>query len=103
MIFWRRKGGGTYEYGCGILSDISNVSLTGKMSNVSSNWLSNIWTMNVVSNSIETVTLTFTATSDTVYWVWNMGNVSDGTIATVSLDVEKFSASHKNGGSVDYL
>lgn len=95
--------GGTYDYGCGILADVSSVSLTGKMSGVSSSWLSNTWTMNVVSNKTETVTLTFTANSDTVCWVWNMANVSDGTIATVNLDVEKFSATHKNGGSIGYL
>lgn len=95
--------GGTYDYGCGILADISNASLAAKMSGVSSNWLSNIWTMNVVSNSTETVTLTFTANSDTVYWVWNMANVSDGTVATINLDVEKFNAKHKNGGNISYL
>lgn len=94
---------GTYEYGCGILSDISKAVLASKMSGVSSSWLSNTWTMNVVSNSTETVTLTFTANSDTVYWVWNMANVSDATIATIILDIEKFSATHKNGGSIVYL
>lgn len=95
--------GGTYEYGCGVLADISKASPSSKMSNITSSWLSNTWTMNVVSNKTETVTLTFTAPSDTVYWVWNMGNVSDGTIATISLDVEKFNATHKNGGSIAYL
>lgn len=94
---------GTYDYGCGILADISTASLAAKMSGVSSNWLSNTWTMNVVSNSTETVTLTFTATGSTAYWVWNMANVSDGTIATINLDVEKFNAKHKNGGSINYL
>lgn len=95
--------GGTYDYGCGILVDVSKASLAAKMSGVSSSWLSNTWIMNVVSNSTETVTLTFTAPSDTVYWVWNMANVSDGTIATINLDVEGFSATHKNGGSINYL
>lgn len=95
--------GGTYEYGCGIVADISKCVLASKMSGVTSNWLSNTWTMNVVSNSTETVTLTFTATSDTAYWVWNMANVSDGTVATIDLDVEKFNAKHKNGGEINYL
>lgn len=95
--------GGTYDYGCGILSDVSNIALTGKMNNVSPNWLSNTWTMNTVSNSTETVTLTFTATGSTVYWAWNMSNVSDSVLATITIDVEKFSASHKNGGSINYL
>lgn len=95
--------GGTYDYGCGILADISNASLAAKMGGVSSSWLSNTWTMNTVSNRVETVTLTFTAPSSTVYWVWNMANVSDAVIATINLDVEKFSAAHKNGGSIDYL
>lgn len=95
--------GGTYEYGCGILNDISKAVLASKMNGISSSWLSNTWTMNVVSNSIETVTLTFTATSDTVYWIWNMANVSDNTIANITLDVENFSAKHKNGGNINYL
>lgn len=94
---------GTYEYGCGILEDISKTSLAAKMSGITSSWLSNTWTMNVVSNSVENVTLTFTATSDTAYWIWNMANVSDTVIATINLDVEKFNASHENGGNISYL
>ena len=95
--------GGTYEYGCGIVADISKLSLAAKMSGVTSSWLSNTWIMNTVSNSTETATLTFTATSNTAYWVWNMANVSDTTIATINLDVEEFNAQHKNGGSIAYL
>ena len=95
--------GGTYEYGCGILADVSKATLAAKMSGVSSNWMSNTWTMNVVSNSTETATLTFTANSDTVYWVWNRGNVSDTTVATIDLSVKQFSGKHKNGGTINYI
>ena len=94
--------GGTYEYGCGILADVSKAALSAKMSGVSSSWLSNTFVMNAVSGSTETVTLTFTATSETVYWVWNMANVSDTTLATIGLHVTGFSATH-NGNSIDYI
>lgn len=95
--------GGTYEYGCGILKDIQEAKLASKMSGISSAWLSNLWTMNVVSNSTESVTMTFTAPSETVYWVWNMANVSDGTIATIDLNVTAFSAAHSGGGTISYI
>lgn len=94
---------GTYDYGCGILSDISSASLASKMSGITSKWLSNTWIMNVVSNSTETVTLTFTASGDTAYWIWNMANVSDNTLATINLKIIGFEAVHKNGGSIVYL
>lgn len=94
--------GGTYEYGCGILSDLSTAVLTGKMANISSKWLSNLWTMNVVSNSTEQITLTFTADKETAYWIWNMANVQDTTIATIDLQLTNFKAKHKNGGEIVY-
>ena len=93
----------TYDYGCGILSDVSSAALANKMSGITSNWLSNTWTMNVISNSTESVTLTFTAISDTAYWIWNMANVSDGTIATIDLSITRFSAAHRNGGNIIYI
>jgi len=95
--------GGSYEYGCGILSDISNAAMASKMSGISTSWLSNTWTMNVVSNSTESVTLTFTADGNTAYWIWNMANVSDTTIATINLNVTGFSAKRGNTGNVSYI
>ena len=97
------SAGGTYDYGCGIVGNIDDVTIgKGIMATLSSKWISNTWITDK-SNISETFTLTFTATSDTAYWVWNMANVSDGVVATIDLDVEKFSASHKNGGSIAYL
>lgn len=95
--------GGTYDYGCGIVDSINDV-IIGKatMSTLSLKWISNTWITDK-SNALETFTLTFIPASDTVYWVWNMANVSDSVIATINLDVEKFSASHKNGGNINYL
>lgn len=95
--------GGTYDYGCGIVKSIDDVTI-GKatMSTLSSAWISNTWRTDA-TNSAETFTLTFTPSSDTVYWIWNMANVSDGIVATINLDVEKFNATHKNGGSISYI
>ena len=97
------SSGGTYDYGCGIVGNIDDV-IIGKptLSTLSSKWISNIWTT-TKSNTAETFTLTFTPTSNTAYWVWNMANVSDSVIATINIDVEGFSARHKNGGSIEYL
>lgn len=97
------SSGGTYDYGCGIVNSIDDVIL-GKatMSTLSSKWISNTWITDK-SKTTETFTLTFTPTSDTVYWIWNMANVSDSIIATIDIDVEKFTASHKNGGNISYL
>ena len=50
----------------------------------------------------ETVTLTFTPTTSTVYWVWNLANASDSTNCTISIDVTNFSARHAGGGSISY-
>ena len=95
--------GGTYEYGCGILADLSSAVLASKMSGISSKWLSNIWTINTVSGKEEKVTLTFTAPGDTVYWIQNMANVSDTVIANIDLNIEKIQATHKSGGTIDYI
>lgn len=95
--------GGTYDYGCGILKDITNASLSAKMSSVSSSWLSNTWTMNEISNSTESITLTFTANSETLYWVWNMGNVSDSVVATINLSITGLSVVHSSGGSITFI
>lgn len=88
--------GGTYDYGCGILNSPEDITLAAKMSNFSTKWISNTWTMNTVSNNIEKVTLTFTPTTDTVYWVWNMGNVSDSTIATITLNITNFNIKYNS-------
>ena len=95
--------GGTYDYGCGIVGSIDDVVI-GKatMSTLSSKWISNTWRTDA-TGTVETFTLTFTPSSDTAYWVWNMANVSDGVNATIEIDVAGFKASHKNGGSIDYL
>lgn len=84
---------GTYEYGCGIVSNLEDVQIASKMNTMTSKWLSNTWTMNIVSNSIEKPTLSFTPNSDTVYWIWNMANVSDAIIATITLNVIDFNVS----------
>lgn len=90
-----------YQYGCGIMNTAPTV-FGSYMSSISSSWASNTFVMTSVTGNTESVTLTFTATSDTAYWVWNMANCSDSNNCTIDIKVTKFSASHKNGGSITY-
>jgi len=92
-------GGTSYDYGCGIMNS-KPTKYTGKMNDLGT-WSSNQFVHSSVTNTTESVTLTFTATSDTAYWVWNLANVSDSTNCNITVDVTNFSAVH-SGGSVVY-
>lgn len=90
-----------YDYGCGIMNS-KPTKFGSYMSSISDTWASATFVMSSVTGNTETVTLTFTATGDTAYWVWNMANVSDNTNSTIDVKVTNFSAKHKNGGSITY-
>lgn len=94
--------GGTYDYGCGIMTqeNLNNYKLTGLISNAGT-WLSNTWRTDKL-DTVENITLTFTAPSDTVYLVWHLGNVSDGTIATINIGVIDLKLSF-NDSSIDFI
>lgn len=92
-----------YDYGFGIM-DAAPTSYGSFMENITGTdkkWISNTFVMPSVTGDTESVTLTFTATGSTAYWVWNMANVSDGTNATIDVRVTSFSANH-NGKSITY-
>lgn len=46
--------------------------------------------------------ITFTATSDTAYWIWNMSNASDSTNNTTKIRITDFHAVFASGGTVTY-
>lgn len=91
----------SYDYGCGIAS-AAPTTYGSRMKNLSSSWLSDTFVMSSVTGNTESVTFTFTANSDTVYWVWNMANCNDSKDCTIDVKVTKFSASHPDGSSEIY-
>lgn len=93
----------TYEYGFGIMNKVpTKYNSTMNTIGGTGDWISNTFVMRTVTGNTESVTLTFTATSDTAYWVWNMANCSDGTNCPIDVKVTKFSAKHSSGKSITY-
>jgi len=96
----------SYNYGFGIMNNKPEVygSSMDSLKNTEKNiiWISDKFVMPTVTNQTQSVTLTFTATGNTAYWVWNMANCSDSNNCTIDIKVTNFSASHKNGGTIIY-
>ena len=84
-----------YDYGCGIMNEVP--TKYGSYMDDLGTWASNIFIMSSVSGNTETVTLTFTATGNTAYWVWNLANASDSVNCTIDVKVIKLT-----GGGVTY-
>lgn len=91
----------SYHYGCGI-SSVEPNKYGSYMDSVGATWISTTQPVFTNLNTTESVTLTFTATGSTAYWVWNMANCSDTTNCTIDIAVTKFSATHAGGGSITY-
>lgn len=89
----------TYEYGCGIMNAMPTT--TGDKMTALGTWASSTFVKKTVDGKVDGVKLTFTATGDTAYWVWNMANCSDGTNTTTKVTVTNFSAKH-SGGNITY-
>ena len=89
-----------YEYGTGIMSD-APTKYGSYMSTIGS-YISNTFIKSTVTNTIDTVTLTFKATGDTAYWVWNMANCSDSYNNNISIRITNFSVTHASGGQINY-
>lgn len=89
----------TYEYGCGIMNAVPTT--TGDKMTALGKWASSTFVKKTVDGKVDGVTLTFKATGDTAYWVWNMANCSDSTNTTTKVTVTNFSAQH-SGGNVTY-
>ena len=89
-----------YEYGSGIMA--SAPTAFGSYMSSLGTYLSNTYVMKSVTGNTETVTLTFTASSDKVYWVWNMANCRDNYNNLISIKVTNFSVTHAAGGKMTY-
>ena len=89
-----------YEYGTGIMN--AAPTKYGSFMSQLGTYASSTFVKKTVDGVKDTVTFTFTATGDTAYWVWNLANCSDSYDNPISIKVTKFSASHKNGGSITY-
>ena len=89
-----------YDYGTGIMST-APTKYGSFMTNIGT-YASNTYIKKTVTGTVDTVTLTFTASNSTMYWVWNMANCSDSYNNKISIKVTKFSASHNNGGQIVY-
>lgn len=89
-----------YDYGCGIMN--SAPTTYGSFMSGLGTWASNTFVMTSVTGNTQTVTLTFTATSNTAYWVWNMANCSDSINNTIDVNITNFSATHSGGGAFNY-
>ena len=89
-----------YDYGFGIMNTVPN-TYGSYMTNIGT-WASNTFVMKSVTNNTDTVILTFKATSDTSYWVWNMANCSDSINENVDIKITKFSVTHSNGKKITF-
>lgn len=89
-----------YDYGCGISSG-NPTNYGSKMDSLGATWISEKPVFTALDTT-QQVTLTFTATDDTAYWVWNMANCSDSKNCTIDVKVTNFSASHAEGGNITY-
>lgn len=92
---------GVYEYGCGIMTTKpADSAMSSKMSGLGT-FASGIY-VDTTLDDTQSVTLTFTASGDTAYWVWNMANASDSKQCKTEVTVTKFSVKHQGGGSMTY-
>ena len=95
------SSGASYDYGCGI-SSVEPTALNSRMDDLGANWISQkpvpVFTK---VNTNESVTFTFTATSDTAYWVWNMADCKDNQSNTIEIKITNFSVKH-TGGNITY-
>ena len=84
-----------YDYGFGIMN--SAPTKYASFLNDIGTLASNKFIMDSVTGNTNTGTLTFTATGNTAYWVWNMANCSDSINNSIELNVTNFSVTHTGG------
>ena len=89
-----------YDYGCGIMNSIPK-SYGSYLSDIGT-WASNTFVMSSVTGKTDSVSLKFTASSSTAYWVWNMANCSDSNNSNIDIYITDFSVTHASGGKIVY-
>lgn len=85
----------SYHYGCGIMN-VKPEKYGSYMNNIGT-YAAETFVMPSVTGNTESVTFTFTAASETAYWVWNLANVSDSNNCIIDVKVTKFT-----GGGYTY-
>ena len=72
----------TYRYGCGIMQKSTYDSTTFPNTNAQPSYIQ--W--HTGSTGTQGSSITFTAQASTVYWVWNLGRLSDGKEVTITFN-----------------
>ena len=67
--------GDSYQYGCGIMQESDYKATSFPINAGKLNWVT--WT--IAQTGTHGSTLTFTPTSSTAYWIWNMSRCNDST------------------------
>jgi hypothetical protein len=76
----------TYRYGCGIIQKAAYNSMSFPTNLAAPNWIS--W--HTGSKGTQSGSITFKADSDTVYWVWSLGRLSDGVLTTITINARVY-------------
>lgn len=76
----------TYRYGCGIMQKSTYESTTFPTTQAKPSWIA--W--HTGSTGTQSGAITFTAQSDTVYWVWSLGRLSDNILNTITFEARLF-------------
>lgn len=98
-----------YDFGCAITDDTlpNSNTIYKRISWHGDRILSNIvkfsGEINVPTSGSGARTLTFTATTETGYWLWNLSDLGDGKPTTVEFNIINFSVHHPQGGEVTYI
>lgn len=78
--------GDNYRYGCGIMQKSTYDATTFPNSAAAPSYIQ--WYTG--SKGTQSGVINFTAASDTVYWVWNLGRLSDGVTVTISMNARVY-------------
>ena len=89
-----------YDYGCAITN--TKPTKTGRYLKDLETWASGQFVKKTVDGKVDGVTLTFTATGDTAYWVWNMANCGDNDNTTTKVTVTQFSVKDSKNSETFY-
>lgn len=76
----------TYRYGCGIIQKSVYDSTSFPTQNAKPSYIA--W--HTGSTGTQSGKITFTAESDTVYWVWSLGRLSDGVNVTITFNARVY-------------
>ena len=95
------KYDGSFEYGCVINNNSPGTG--AKLNEIINDRLdTTAHRFDGENQTVKDCKVIFTAKDNTAYWSWNMANVRDGVTSSITITVTRFSASHNNGGTINY-